>query len=111
MVDSTSPFTSKSQLVLTYGLFAAGVLIGPLAVAAAIWAYVQRSRAQGWQVSHFQYLIRTFWWTLGLMVLSAVPVLFKLTIGVYFVVLIKLWVAYRLIAGVVELRRNQAIID
>jgi uncharacterized membrane protein len=106
---ASSPFVSKNQLVLVYLVFALGVLFPVLAVAAAVLAYVQRGKASDWLPSHYAYLIRTFWWGFGVMMVSALLLLFKLSLGVYLVVGIKVWIAYRLIVGGLHLHRGQAI--
>jgi uncharacterized membrane protein len=73
---------------------------GGLAVIALIINYVKRSEeTDGFFLSHHNYMIRTFWWTLlWLLVTSPLWILFLLP-GVMAYGLIGLWYLYRCIRG------------
>lgn len=77
-------------------------LLSTVGVIGLIIAYVKRSDAAGtWVASHIAYLIRTFWWALGL---SAIGFLFAITfIGLPVAWLIwfgaAVWILYRVVRG------------
>ena len=56
---------NKTVTVVIYALYAASLLIGITAVAAIIMNYIKRDDVAGsWLESHFQWQIRTFWFSL-----------------------------------------------
>lgn len=91
-----------------YGLYALSLLISVSAVVAVMINYVKRRDASGTlYASHFSWQICTFWWSLGLGVLS---LLFQ---GIFIGKLILwgtvLWVAYRIIRGWLHLNDRKPI--
>ncbi|PEQ12410.1 hypothetical protein B2G71_12810 [Novosphingobium sp. PC22D] len=42
-------------------LYLCSLVFGVTAIAGVVLAYIQRSDAKDWEVSHYQYLITTFW--------------------------------------------------
>lgn len=95
---------------LMYGLFAVGLLsagfLGIATVAAIILAYVKRGDAVGTvYASHFDWILKTFWWGLLWFVLSALATL--IFIGWLTGLIVLLWVVYRLIKGWLALLAGQ----
>jgi uncharacterized membrane protein len=113
-----------------YGLHALSVLIGVTSaatiagsfifgvpsIAAVILNYAKRSEVRDtWLASHFSWQIRTFWfaflWSLLVLIVSA-PLMFIL-IGFATawmgIVLVGLWVAYRVLRGWVALRDRRPL--
>nr|WP_212760391.1 hypothetical protein [Bordetella trematum] len=87
---------------VSYGLFALGFLTGGLlavaTLAAVVLMYVKRSDTAGTvYASHFDWLLRTFWWSLLWMAISFVLTL--IYIGWIGMVATVIWVLYRLIRG------------
>ncbi|BBO59192.1 hypothetical protein [Mycoavidus sp. B2-EB] len=91
-----------------YGLYALSLLIGVTGVIAVIINYIKRSETNGtFYASHFSWQIRTFWWSLGLLILS---LLFN---GIFIGKLIlwgsMLWVVYRVIKGWLRLNDRKSV--
>jgi len=89
----------KTILHVVYGLYAVGFMTGGLGtLAAVILAYVKRGDAAGTiYSSHFDWVLRTFWWSLLWGVISAIFTL--LIIGWLGLFLTVVWVIYRLVKG------------
>ena len=87
---------------LTYGLFALGFItsgfLGIATLAAVVLMYLKRTDAAGTMyAAHFDWLLRTFWWMLLWLAISAIlTVIFIGWLGVLATVV---WVLYRLIKG------------
>lgn len=133
--DPSPPDAAAERALVTwtnvvYGLHALSVLIGVTSaatiagsfvfgvpsIAAVILNYAKRSDARGtWLASHFSWQIRTFWfaflWSVVVFLISA-PLMFILIgfatawLGI---VLIGLWVSYRVIRGWSALRDRRAL--
>ncbi|BBE08459.1 Uncharacterized protein MCB1EB_0298 [Mycoavidus cysteinexigens] len=91
-----------------YGLYAFSLVIGVTGAIAVIINYIKRSDTNGtFYASHFSWQIRTFWWSLGLLILS---LLFN---GIFIGKLIlwgsMLWVVYRLIKGWLRLNDRKPV--
>ncbi|NLY26394.1 MAG: hypothetical protein GX049_02415 [Alcaligenaceae bacterium] len=103
---------SMRQLThLIYGLFALGLLSGGFfgiaTIAAVVLAYLKRSDAAGTvYATHFDWVIRTFWWGALWLVLSGVATF--VFIGWLTGVLAIIWIVYRVIKGWLALFGNQA---
>lgn len=91
---------SLRQLTLIiYILYALCWVLGGIpAIVAIVLNYLKREDAAGTLYeSHFNWQIRTFWWSLGWAVLGAITLL----IGVGFVILLVagIWSIYRMVKG------------
>ncbi|MDD3018182.1 MAG: hypothetical protein PHE74_07335 [Comamonas sp.] len=91
---------SLRQLTLIiYALYALSWVLGGIpAIVAIVLNYLKREDAAGTLYeSHFNWQIRTFWWSLGWAVLGAITLL----IGVGFVILLVagIWSIYRMVKG------------
>lgn len=87
---------------ISYALFAAGFLsvgiLGVATLAAVVLMYLKRSDTAGTvYATHFDWLLRTFWWALLWFAVSFV--LTVIYIGVIGFVATIVWVLYRLIKG------------
>ncbi|MFJ1302684.1 DUF4870 family protein [Pseudomonadota bacterium AL_CKDN230030165-1A_HGKHYDSX7] len=87
---------------IAYGLFAVGYLTSGFlwvaTIAAVVLMYVKRSDTAGTlYAQHFDWLLRTFWWSLLWLAISAIATL--IAIGWIGVVITVAWVAYRVIRG------------
>ncbi|KCB21020.1 hypothetical protein L541_1428 [Bordetella hinzii CA90 BAL1384] len=87
---------------VSYGLFALGFLTGGIlgvaTLAAVVLMYLKRSDTAGTvYASHFDWLLRTFWWSLLWLAISFVLML--IYIGWIGMVATVVWVLYRLIKG------------
>ncbi|KDC68161.1 hypothetical protein L510_4317 [Bordetella bronchiseptica MBORD591] len=96
---------------VAYGLYALGFLtggfLGIATLAAVVLMYVKRGDTAGTMyASHFDWLLRTFWWALLWLAISAIATL--IFIGWIGVVATVVWVLYRLIKGWLALLEGNA---
>jgi uncharacterized membrane protein len=84
--------------ILTYGLYAGAVLFPVLAAAAVIVNYVKREEVRGTLLErHFEWQIRTFWFSLLWLVLGGA--LWLVMIGWLVLAAGSIWYLYRIIKG------------
>jgi uncharacterized membrane protein len=96
---------------VAYGLYALGFVTGGIlaisTLAAIVLVYVKRADAAGtYYASHFDWLLRTFWWALLWLAISLIATL--IFIGWIGVVATVIWVLYRLIKGWLALLEGRA---
>jgi len=124
-----SPLPSDDLVTLThiiYGLHAFSVLTGITSAAfivtaflsgwpsiiAVIINYVKRDSVRGTFLdSHFSWQIRTFWWSLLWVIVAMVMIatFIGAVIGLPMLLLLGLWVIYRIIRGWVALANRKAM--
>lgn len=119
-----SPVVSSEDRTLpavTYALYLVGLATAGLtAILGLIIAYASRGSASAAMQSHYTFLIRTFWmtigWTLigGLIFLVSLPLSLiligipGLVVGATVIGLVGIWFAVRVIVGVIYLAQGQA---
>ena len=99
-------------LGLALGAFGAASVLGSFlfgwpSIIAVILNYVKRSEARGtWVESHYRWQIRTFWFSIGWMLLAALLVftLVFIPISVGIFVTVTIWLIYRIGKGWMRLR-------
>lgn len=92
-------------ITVAYILHLLGAVLGAPSIIALIFNYVLRSDVDEPLRSHHDWMIRTFWWTLGWTVLTfllaitviGIPLAWLLGIGVW------LWWLYRHVRGLIRL--------
>ena len=128
VIDATSvPTMAAIVAYLLFGLAAvmqiggSGIAVpAPLltlvGIIGVIVAYIKRGDARGtWLESHMTWLIRTFWWsTLWALIGWVVLLLFAIiligfALGPLIWAVVAIWVAYRVIKGVMYLKDQRAI--
>jgi uncharacterized membrane protein len=87
---------------VVYGLFASGYmtfgLLGAVTLVSVVVMYIKRADVAGTvYASHFDWLLRTFWWALLFLAISAVFTL--IYIGYLGVLATVVWVVYRFVKG------------
>ncbi len=99
----------QTILHITYGLYALAFITGGLgAIAAVLLAYIKRDDAAGTMYgSHFDWILRTFWWSLLWGVISAIFAL--IVIGWIGIFVTLVWVLYRIVKGWLTLAENRPI--
>jgi uncharacterized membrane protein len=114
--SAPEPAESLVQLThVTYALYALGLLtLGAIAIAGLIVAYVKADDAKGtYLASHFSWLIRTFWWSVGWSALVWLFILVTLGIGALIAWIpfgvIWIWFAYRVIKGWLRLAEKRPV--
>jgi len=116
-VPSTSVVTVAH---IVYALHAFAILTGVLGAAtvigsfvasvpslvAVILNYVKRSEARGtWVYSHYRWQIRTFWFALLWAILGVVSIV--VLIGFAILIVLTLWLLYRIVRGWLRLRARR----
>lgn len=119
---ATAPIVEDRTLpAVVYGLYLLGfATAGATTLLGLIIAYVRRGDSPPAMASHYDFLINTFWMTIGwfligaLMILVGVPFSLLLVgiplvaLGCAIVGLVGLWFAVRAIVGVIYLARGEA---
>jgi len=108
--SSTSP-DLRTLTHVAYGLYALGFLtggfLGIATLAAVVLMYVKRADTAGTMyAAHFDWLLRTFWWALLWLAISAIATL--VFIGWIGLAATVVWVLYRLIKGWLALLEGAA---
>lgn len=94
--------SERSSLMLVYILQAAGFLTGISFIAAVIVNYVKRpDLVSEIAKDHCNYQIRTFWWSAGWCILSAILAI--VLVGYLTMFIAVIWTAYRIIRGLTRL--------
>lgn len=109
-IDTEREEQFRRTALLDYALHIGGMLLsmGILSLVALIINYIQRPSARGTLYeSHFNWMIRTCWWTIAWVVILAIPV--GLTLGLlsflWFIPCI--WYLYRMIRGLLALNERR----
>lgn len=97
-------------LHIIYALYAGFFVVGITPVVGVVLAYLKRPEAEGsWQVSHYTWLIRTFWIGLAFMVVGGLATV--VLVGFLIMFLGGVWFLYRIIKGWILLGQLRAIKD
>ncbi len=122
-----SPLPAEDLITLTHVMYAlhafsalAGItsaafvvtafLTGWPSIIAVIINYVKRDSVRGTFLdSHFSWQIRTFWWSVLWVIIAAVMIatLIGMVIGIPIMLLVGLWVVYRIVRGWITLTRRK----
>lgn len=122
-----APLPAEDLITLThivYGLHAFSALTGITSAAFVVTAfltgwpsiiaviinYVKRDSVRGTFLdSHFSWQIRTFWWSLLWVIIAAVMIatIIGVVVGVPLMLLVGLWVVYRIVRGWITLTRRK----
>ncbi len=86
-------------------LYLAGALVGVTVLIGLILAYVWRKEPlEGWEKSHFDFHIRTFWWSIVFTIVSFV--LSIILIGLVGFMLVGLWALIRTVVALVAAQKR-----
>ena len=97
-VDGSNRSFERNLGNITYGLYAGAILFPVLAVAAIILNYVKREEVRGTLLErHFEWQIRTFWFSLLWLALGGA--LWLVIIGWLVLAAGSIWYLYRIIKG------------
>jgi len=99
------------------GLLSSGIsfiapLFGLLGIAAVVICYVKRNDAQGsWVVSHYTWMIRTFWFSLlwSLIGWALVFTLVGIVIAIPLWLVVSVWILYRVIRGYLYFKDSKVV--
>jgi uncharacterized membrane protein len=99
-----------TMLHFIYALYAAFFVVGFTPIIGVILAYVKKPDAEGtWQDSHYEWLIRSFWIGLAVMVIGGIATI--VLIGFVILFLGGIWFLYRIIKGWIRLGQLRAVED
>lgn len=106
---STDTRELRTYTWLCYGLFIAGAFLLLPGVIALILLYGERARAREHPVyhAHFQWLLKTFWISVPLVLLGVATA--PISIGWLILVLWEVWYWYRLAKGVFRYARQRTV--
>ena len=108
ITNEPSTQEAKKLATICYALYAASCLVGVTAIAAIIINYIKREDVAGtWVASHFEWQIKTFWYTLG-GVLVGWLLIFVL-IGFPILAAVGVWAIYRVVKGWLALNDGKAV--
>jgi uncharacterized membrane protein len=95
-MENNTSLPRKIAIVI-YILYLAAILMPPLAIVGIVFAYIFENDATDMLVSHYTYLIRTFW--IGLLFFAISGVLIPVVIGILLMLLSTLWWLIRVVKG------------
>jgi|SRR5690554_75111 len=102
------PESEKRLTFILYILHSAGIFTGITPIIGIIINYIKRSEITDPVIkSHFSYQIRTFWWALGLSVVSWI--LMFVIIGIFMAIGVLIWFIYRMVKGLIRLNDGKEI--
>lgn len=101
---------SRQTLLITYILFAVGIFIGITSLVAIVISHLKVGSAPNEFIrSHYQWLIRSFWFALIGAIIGWVTVF--IFIGTIILVVVGLWYIYRIVKGFLAFNDNKPIAD
>lgn len=110
MNEHTANAGLKQYTLIIYGLYVASLLIGITSIVAIIMNYLKRDEVRGtWLESHFNWQIKTFWYSLIGGLIGGV--LSLILVGYLILLAVAIWYIYRVIKGLVVFLDNQPIGD
>lgn len=100
--EDSNGLSMRTLTHIVYGLFALGLVsggfLGLATIAAVVVAYLKRGDATGTMYAgHFDWIIKTFWWGLLWVVLSAIATI--IFIGWVTGLIAIIWIIYRVARG------------
>jgi len=100
--ENPSGLSMRTLTHVVYGLFALGLIsagfLGLATIAAVVVAYLKRGDAAGTiYATHFDWVIKTFWWGMLWCVLSAIAT--YIFIGWITGLIALIWIIYRIVRG------------
>lgn len=99
---------AKKWATIVYLLQALSFLVGITAIAGVIINYIKRDDVRGTVAeSHFNWQIKTFWWSLAWAVLGMISL--SIFIGAFILLANTIWVIYRIIKGWLRLNDNKPV--
>ena len=98
----------RNYMYVIYGLFAAGIFTGGLAVfIGAVIAYAKREDMAGTIYADHSFLIKTFWVSLAGFVICSILML--ILIGFWLMPLVGIWYVFRVVVGIIRLLDNRTV--
>jgi len=106
--DDSRAQEAKKLATVCYALYAISCIIGITAIAAIIINYLKRDDVAGtWVASHFEWQIKTFWYTLAGALVSWL--LMFVLIGFPMLLAVGVWAIYRIVKGWLALHDGKPV--
>jgi uncharacterized membrane protein len=106
--DAARALEAKKLATICYALYAISCLVGITAIAAIIINYLKRDDVAGtWVASHFEWQIKTFWYTLAGAIVGWI--LMFVLIGFPILLAVGVWAIYRIVKGWLALNDNKPV--
>jgi len=103
---------SKDSMTLpraTYVLYAISVVTGVPMLVGLILAYIARAEAEPWLKTHYDFLIRTFWY--GLVLIAIGVVTWLLAVGMFLLFILPIWYVARIVRGWMLLENQKPVLN
>ena len=102
--------TAKTNALIAYGMMLVGLFTGVFWIVGAIWAMIKKGEAQDSKyLDHYQNIISTFWWSLGLYIVAFITFFFG--IGWFIAMGVAIWSIFRIVKGLARITSNKPFID
>ncbi|GAA5007902.1 membrane protein [Acinetobacter puyangensis] len=106
--DFSNHESLRQYTLVIYILYALSIVVGITSIVAIIMNYIKREEVQEtWLQSHFDWQIKTFWYTLLGGIIGFVLML--ILIGYLVVFVVSVWFIYRIVKGLVVFLDNKPI--
>ena len=106
--DEVRTEQARKLATICYALYAISCIIGITAIAAIIINYLKRDEVAGtWVASHFEWQIKTFWYTLIGAFVSWL--LMVILIGFPMLLAVGVWAIYRIVKGWLALNDGKPV--
>lgn len=100
--------SSKNVVHAIYACFAASFFIPPAIIVGIIFCYLKRDESDpAWIRTHFDWLIKTFWWTMAGMLVGLIATMIFL--GWVIMMATAIWFLYRVIKGWLALSDGMSV--
>lgn len=101
--------TNKQWTWIVYVLQAVGLLVGLTSILGLIFNYAKRDDVRNDPVlmSHFNWQIRTFWWSLLWFTVGFL--LMFVVVGAFIIFVVWCWELYRVVKGMMRLSENRSL--
>ncbi|WP_133010775.1 DUF4870 family protein [Marinomonas flavescens] len=98
---------AKTNALISYVLMVIGMFTGIFWLAGAIWAMVKIGDARGSIFEdHYSNIIKTFWWGLGLTLISFILMFFY--IGYFILIGTFIWSIIKIVKGLARITSNKS---
>jgi uncharacterized membrane protein len=100
--------SQRNLAMIIYILYGAAIFVGLTSIVAIVMNYIKRDEVRGtWLESHFNWQIKTFWWTLIWGVIGTILTLVLVGFVILFAVFV--WYVYRIAKGLIYLNDRKPI--
>lgn len=104
---STKDQKAKTNALIAYVCMAIGFFTGIFWFVGAIWAMVSKGKAKGTIFEdHYSNIIKVFWWSLVWSIIGFV--LIFAIVGYFILLVLLIWLIFRIVKGLFKITSNQS---